>query len=94
MKFQLKFLSCGEAGGQYRAEKSERHSNLDGSILTIIWYENQNFNTEQTEYELDEQLRDCVLRLENLWSRKERSMGAYYPINVVLLLNEMGDTCA
>lgn len=54
----------------YIAEESERLSDLASSVLLIARYENQNFVTEQMDYELDEQVRRCVLRLESLWSGK------------------------
>ena len=36
----------------------------------IARYENQKLVTEQSEYDLDEQIRGCVLRMETLWSAK------------------------
>lgn len=52
------------------AEESERLSNLSSSILLIAKYENQKLVTEQTTYDLDEQIRTCILRLEGPWSAK------------------------
>ena len=41
------------------------------SVLLIARYENQKLVAEQSEYDLDEQIRSCVLRLEALWSAKD-----------------------
>lgn len=63
----------------YIAEESERLSNLASSVLLVARYENQNFVTGQTEYDLDEQIRDCVLRLESLWSAKNLTFDLELP---------------
>lgn len=55
---------------EYIAEESERLSDLASSVLLIARYENQKLVTEQAEYDLDEQIRGCVLRMEALWSAK------------------------
>ena len=55
---------------QFIAEESERLSNLSSSVLLIAKYENQNLVTEQVSYDLDEQIRTCILRLESQWSAK------------------------
>lgn len=55
---------------EYIAAESERLSDLASSVLLIARYENQKLVTEQSEYDLDEQLRGCVLRMETLWSAK------------------------
>lgn len=51
-------------------EESERLSNLASSVLLIAKYENQKLIAEQTQYDLDEQIRTCILRLESQWSEK------------------------
>ena len=56
---------------EYIAAESERLSDLASSVLLIARYENQKLVTEQSEYDLDEQIRGCVLRMETLWSAKE-----------------------
>ena len=58
---------------EYIAAESERLSDLASSVLLIARYENQKLVTEQSEYDLDEQIRGCVLRMETLWSAKERT---------------------
>lgn len=55
---------------EYIAEESERLSDLTSSVLLIARYENQKLVAEQSEYDLDEQIRSCVLRMEALWSAK------------------------
>lgn len=55
---------------QFIVEESERLSHLSSSVLLIAKYENQNLVTEQTQYDLDEQIRTCILRLEGRWSAK------------------------
>ena len=55
---------------EYIAEESEQLSNLASSVLLIARYDNQKFVAERSEYDLDEQLRNCVLRMETVWSAK------------------------
>ena len=49
------------------AEESERLSKLASNVLLISRYENQKLVGEQTDYDLDEQIRTCVLRLASQW---------------------------
>ncbi|MGM9603477.1 MAG: ATP-binding protein [Faecousia sp.] len=56
---------------EFIAEESERLSRLSSSVLLIAKYENQNLVTGQTDYDLDEQIRSCILRLEEQWSAKK-----------------------
>lgn len=51
-------------------ENSRRLTNLSGNILMLSKLENQEVVLGQTEYRLDEQLRRCILALENKWSEK------------------------
>lgn len=53
------------------AEESQRLSKLASNVLLISRYENQKLVGEQTEYDLDEQIRTCVLRMESQWSDKD-----------------------
>ena len=55
---------------QFIAEESERLSKLASSILLIAKYENQALIADQTEYDLDEQIRTCILRMESQWSER------------------------
>lgn len=49
-------------------ENSRRLSNLSGNILLLSRLENQEMVPDQSEFRLDEQLRQCVLMLENKWA--------------------------
>ena len=55
---------------EYIAEESEQLSNLASSVLLIARYDNQKLVAERSEYDLDEQIRNCVLRMETVWSAK------------------------
>lgn len=55
---------------QFIAEESERLSRLANSVLLIAKYENQTLIADQTEYDLDEQIRTCILRMESQWSER------------------------
>lgn len=50
------------------AEESERLSHLASNVLLLSRYETQKLVGEQTDYDLDEQIRTCVLRLESQWA--------------------------
>lgn len=51
-------------------ENSRRLTNLSGNILMLSKLENQEMILDKTEYRLDEQIRKCILMLENKWSAK------------------------
>lgn len=51
-------------------ENSRRLTNLSGNILILSKLENQETVLGKTEYRLDEQIRKCILMLENKWSAK------------------------
>lgn len=51
-------------------ENSRRLTNLSGNILLLSKLENRETVSDKTEYRLDEQLRKCVLMLENKWTEK------------------------
>lgn len=51
-------------------EESQRLSNLASSVLLLAKYDSLNLVGEQTDFDLDEQIRTCVLRLENQWTAK------------------------
>lgn len=55
---------------EFIVSESERLSGLANNVLLITKYENQSFVGQQTVYDLDEQIRTCVLRMENLWSAR------------------------
>ena len=48
-----------------------RISTLTGNILRLSKLENQQFSQEKRAFSLDEQIRQCILMLENSWSEKE-----------------------
>ena len=52
-------------------DNSRRLSSLSGDILMLSKLENQEMVLDKTEYRLDEQIRKCILILENQWAKKE-----------------------
>lgn len=52
-------------------DSARQLSTLSGNILKISKLENQEMLTEQTEYRLDEQLRQALLLLERVWAPKQ-----------------------
>lgn len=52
-------------------ENSRRLSSMSGNILLLSKLENQEMVPNQSEYRLDEQIRQCVLMLEGKWTAKE-----------------------
>jgi len=50
--------------------EAERLTNMSSNVLLLTKFENQQFITDQTEYDLDEQIRNCIILLEKQWSRK------------------------
>ncbi len=53
---------------------SKRLSALSGNILMISKLENQQIVLDKKWFSLDEQIRNCILSLEHLWSEKNISM--------------------
>ncbi len=71
-------LQSGELSDEQRKEyidiivaESERLANMAANILLLTKLENQQIVSEQTTYELDEQIRSCILLLEKEWSCKD-----------------------
>ena len=54
----------------YIVRESERLADLSANILLLSRYENQQIIRDRKPYSLDEQLRRCVLSLEQQWSAK------------------------
>ena len=52
-------------------DNSRRLSNLSGNILMLSKLENQETVLDKKEYRLDEQIRKCILMLENQWTEKD-----------------------
>ena len=50
--------------------ESERLANMSSNVLLLSKLENQQIVSEQTEFDLDEQIRNCILLLEKEWSGK------------------------
>ena len=50
--------------------ESERLTNMSANILLLTQFENQQFITNQAVYELDEQIRNCIILFEKQWSGK------------------------
>ncbi|NLM75245.1 MAG: HAMP domain-containing histidine kinase [Clostridiaceae bacterium] len=72
-----KLLKHGNLTDEQRAEyidiieeESLRLSAMATNVLNLTKVENQTILTEVTRYNLSEQIRNCVLLLENKWSRK------------------------
>lgn len=52
-------------------ENARRLSSMSGNILLLSRLENQEIVPNQSEYRLDEQIRQCILLLEEKWTAKE-----------------------
>ena len=63
------------------ASESERLANMSTNILLLTKLENQQIVSEKTVFSLDEQMRNCIILLENLWAEK----------NIEFDLEAMGD---
>lgn len=50
--------------------ESERLSNMSANVLLLTKFKNQQIITDQDEYDLDEQIRNCIILLERQWSNK------------------------
>lgn len=50
---------------------TQRLSSLVGSVLLLSKLENQQIPSHQTQYRLDEQIRQSVVALESAWAQKE-----------------------
>lgn len=52
-------------------EESMRLSDMATNVLSLTKVENQTILTDVSEYNLSEQIRSCILLLENKWSKKD-----------------------
>ena len=66
---QLEYLDIIE-------KESMRLSNMATNVLNMTKVENQNILTDVTEYNLSEQLRDCILLLVDKWEEKKLEIQA------------------
>ncbi len=55
------------------ASESQRLVDLSSKILLLSKFENQQIVIDKRPYELDEQLRNCILLLEKQWAKKNLS---------------------
>lgn len=81
-----KLLKRGNLTEQQKAEyldiieeESLRLSAMATNVLNLTRVENQTILTNVTEYNLSEQLRACVLLLENKWSKKNLDFFMDFP---------------
>lgn len=51
--------------------ESERLAKMSSNVLLLSKLENQQIVSEQTTFDLDEQIRGCILLLEKEWSEKD-----------------------
>lgn len=54
--------------------ESERLTKMSSNVLLLTKFENLQYVTGQTEYDLDEQIRNCTILLEKQWSKKNINM--------------------
>lgn len=59
-------------------EESLRLSYMATNVLNLTKVENQSILTDVTRYNLSEQMRGCILLLENKWSRKGLDFHLYF----------------
>ena len=52
------------------AVEAERLAHMSANVLLLTKLENQQIVTDKTRYQLDEQLRNCILLLEKQWEDK------------------------
>ncbi len=50
--------------------EADRLARMSANVLLLSHLETQNFHTDQETFDLDEQLRQCILILERHWSKK------------------------
>lgn len=53
--------------------ESERLANLSSNVLLLSRLENQSIISDQSDFMLDEQIRQCILLLEKDWTQKDIS---------------------
>ena len=54
--------------------EAERLANMSSNILLLTKFENQQIITDRSCFQLDEQLRNCILLLEKQWGQKGISL--------------------
>ncbi len=56
------------------SEESHRLSDMATNVLDLTKIENQTILTDVTEFNISEQIRNCILMLESKWTEKELSL--------------------
>ena len=69
--------------------ESERLANMSTNVLLLTRFENQQYITNQTEYELDEQIRNCIILLEKQWSAKNIEINLNLKRKIIYANQEM-----
>lgn len=57
--------------------ESDRLSKMSSNVLLLTKFENLQIITNQKEYDLDEQIRNCIILLENQWTNKNLEMNIH-----------------
>lgn len=60
------------------ASESTRLSDMATKVLDLTKLENQSILTDITEFNVSEQLRECILLLESRWTEKNLDVSAYF----------------
>ena len=70
------------------SSESERLAKMSTNILLLTKLENQQIVSEKTVFSLDEQIRNSIILLENLWSEKNIELDLDLPDSVEYNFNE------
>ena len=70
------------------SSESDRLANMSTNILLLTKLENQQIVSEKTVFSLDEQIRNSIILLENLWSAKNIELDLELPDSVEYDFNE------
>ncbi len=60
-------------------KESEKLCNMSGNVLQMSKLENQTMVTDKTHFLLDEQIRNCILLLEQQWMEKDIEWDLHLP---------------
>lgn len=70
------------------SSESDRLAKMSTNILLLTKLENQQIVSEKTVFSLDEQIRNSIILLENLWSAKNIELDLYLPDSIEYTFNE------
>ncbi len=70
-------------------KESLRLANMATNVLNLTKLENQSILTELSEYNLSEQIRNCVLMLENQWTKKNTQLDLEFQEHMVFAEEEL-----